>query len=93
VIVRNNLLNLSPATTEYALYVIYLQQPWVDDVGSVSHPWIIILMSTSIRNAALPFLKNIFKKKKTEVSVLSITNVQAAVTVQSIRWVPHRSGY
>jgi len=64
--------------TKYALYTIYLQQPWVDDVGSVSHPWVLILMCESIRSAALPFLKDftLIKSNQSVTSVISVTNVQ-----------------
>jgi hypothetical protein len=79
--VRNNLLG-QQIDQQYGLYIIYLQQPWVDDVNAVSHPWVLIAMSESIRNAALPFLKGIFKQNSnTEavISVITVTQVQPAV--------------
>jgi hypothetical protein len=56
---RNNLLNQQTDQQQYGLYILFLQQPWVDDVGAVSHPWVLIAISKSIRNATLPFLKDI----------------------------------
>jgi hypothetical protein len=39
---------------------MYLQQPWMDDVMAITQPWLLIAISKTIRNAALPFLQNIF---------------------------------
>jgi hypothetical protein len=72
---------------QYVLYVLYLQQPWVDDVGAVSHPWVLIAMCKSIRNAALPCLKGIFKRKfnKAAVTTPHFIYVQPAVQQQMMK--------
>jgi hypothetical protein len=76
VIIRNNLLQLPTDQQQYGLYIIYLQQPWVDDVMAMTQPWLLIAMCESIRNAALPFLKDIFKSN----NVIGINKMVTQVT-------------
>jgi hypothetical protein len=63
-LVFHNFFSTSQEDQQYSLYAIFMQQPWVDDVGALSHPWVLIAMSESIRNAALPFLKGFLKREK-----------------------------
>ena len=63
---------MSGSDQDYAFNLLYMYQPLVDDIGSVSHPWVLIAMSGQIRNAALPFWKGLFKKSKSEVIVNTI---------------------
>jgi hypothetical protein len=78
-IIRNNLLNLQKEQQEYGLYIAFLQLPWVDDVGAVSHPWVLIAISKSLRNATLPFLKDMCCMWKCKAATSHSITVQPAV--------------
>lgn len=52
--VRNGLLNVFGIDAGSAQYWLFLQQPLVEILGTESHPWVLIAVSSSIRRAALP---------------------------------------
>jgi hypothetical protein len=80
--VRNKLLNIDH---QYGLYIIYLQQPWVDDVGAITQPWLLIVISKSIRNAALPFLRNFFSSGSSDnAKVLHFIQQQNHLNINKI---------
>uniref|UniRef100_A0A914I447 Serpentine receptor class gamma n=1 Tax=Globodera rostochiensis TaxID=31243 RepID=A0A914I447_GLORO len=74
----NNVLDVGSAN-----YFLFMQQPLVEILGTESHPWVLLIMSGSIRAATLPFVAT-FKQRTSGISFVKptpiITTVVSTIT-------------